>query len=79
MSNAKTSFQSDYVRGLQRKLRIPNPILDQHCQKTFGQSFDDLDGRQTSQLLNDMISWEAVPADLQRAMGQLDLFEGLTP
>ena len=66
--------QIAYVRGLQKRLHLPNGILDKHCVARFCKPFDALDRRETSQLLDEMIGWKALPADLVRAKGQLDLF-----
>lgn len=68
-----TQLQLDYVRDLQRRLRLPDHILDTHCASRFGVPFAGLDRRQASQLIDELKGWTAIPADLQRAMGQRDL------
>jgi hypothetical protein len=68
-----TQPQIDYVRGLQRQLHLPDHMLDSHCQTRFRCAFAALDRRQVSELIDEMKEWVAIPADLQRAMGQRDL------
>lgn len=70
-----TVYQQEYVAGLQRKLHLSDAALDAHCRRRFGAPYAELDRGQVTQLLNEMIRWEKAPADLQRAMGQQDLFE----
>lgn len=65
--------QIAYVRSLQKQLRLPNRLLDAHCQATYGAPFADLDKRAVSRLLDELIAWKAIPADLQREQGQQDL------
>jgi hypothetical protein len=72
--NAPTPDQLAYVAGLQKKLHLPAALLDRVCQDRFGRRFADLDRRQVSTLLDEMTTWEALPAELMRAKGQLDLF-----
>jgi len=73
MSYEPTEPQMNYVRGLQRQLHLPDHLLDTHCQTTYGQPFAALDRRQVSLLIDEMKHWTAIPADLQRALGQRDL------
>ena len=68
-----TPKQTDYVRGLQRKLRLPDRMLDDHCTRRFGVPFRDLDRAQVSALLDELIGWQAIPAELQVAQGQTRL------
>lgn len=68
-----TPAQLDYVRGLQRRLRLPDRMLDEHCRGRFRKPLAELSRREMSDLLDEMIGWEALPANLQRAMGQRDL------
>lgn len=68
-----TQAQVDYVRSLQKKLRLPNTLLDGHCIRKYDGPFASLDIRQVTLLLNEMIGWKAIPADLQREQGQRDL------
>jgi|GEM_PF-6241628 len=70
-----TEKQVAFVRALQRQHRLPDRMLDSHCEATFGAPFAGLDRGQVSALIDEMVSWQAVPADLMRAQGQLDLFE----
>lgn len=69
-----TKLQIGYVRNLQRKLRLTDTALDRYCEGRFGRAFTELDRGQTSELLDEMVGWEDVPASLKQAMGQLDLF-----
>lgn len=70
-----TDAQTRYVRGIQKRLHLPDALLDNHCQTRFRQPFAQLDRAQVSALLDEMVSWEALPAEFQRAKGQLDLFD----
>lgn len=73
MSTPKSQPQIDFVRSLQRRLHLPDDVLNQHCQRIYGAQFDQLDRPQTTQLLTAMASWGQLPAELMRAKGQLDL------
>lgn len=55
MSIAPSPDQRAYVEDLQRKLRIPDPILDRICCDRFGTPFATIDRRSCSRLLNEMI------------------------
>jgi hypothetical protein len=68
-----TPFQLDYVRGLQRKLHLTDRLLDNHCVTTYGKPLGEMDRAEVSRLLDEMLGWQAIPADMQRAMGQVDL------
>lgn len=73
--NTPSPEQIAYVRALQKRLRLPNTILDNHCVATFNTPFADLHKREASRLIDQMIGWDTtLPADLIRAKGQLDLF-----
>ena len=72
--NPPSDPQISYVRALQKKLHLPNALLDGHCVEKFRKPFAQLDRRETSLLLEEMISWEQLPVDLMRAKGQMDLF-----
>jgi hypothetical protein len=78
-SQSPTAKQVDYVRGIQRKLHIPDRLLDDHCTTRFHAPFAELDRAQVSDLLDEMIQWETLPAELLRARGQLDLFMEVQP
>lgn len=69
-----TGPQREYVEGIAKRLRLPLRTLDDHCVRRFGRPLADLTKREASALLDEMIDWKALPAELQRAMGQLDLF-----
>ena len=68
-----TIKQAAYVADLQRKLRLSDAALDAHCRRRFGVPFVELDKQQCSDLLDELARWEAVPAELQREQGQVDL------
>lgn len=70
-----TTRQHDFVQALQRKLALSDAALDAHCGQRFGSPYAELDRTQVSALLDELQRWEAVPAELKRAMGQMDLFE----
>lgn len=69
-----TEKQTDYVRGMQRTLHLPDRMLDSHCVKRFGSPFSGLDRGQCSDLIDEMVGWLDVPAQLQREQGQMDMF-----
>jgi hypothetical protein len=71
--SAPTPDQLAYVAGLQKRLHLPDALLDNHAVATFGKPVRDLDRREVSRLLDEMTKWEALPADLMRAKGQVDL------
>jgi hypothetical protein len=66
--------QIEFMIALKDQLRLTTPMLDRHCSDTFGRPFAKLDRRQMSKLIDELKTWEATPAHLQRAMGQMDLF-----
>ena len=70
---APTKPQVDFVRSLQTQLRLPDAGLDDHCRRRFGQPFERLTRKEVSELLDELQGWEGIPAEVQRAMGQLDL------
>ncbi len=70
-----TEKQVAFVRALQRQHRLPDRMLDSHCEATFGAPFAALSRTQVSALIDEMVGWQAVPADLLRAQGQMDLFD----
>lgn len=70
---APTQPQIDYVRGLQRHLHLPDHLLDTHCVQRVGVPFAQLSRAQASSLIDELKDWVAIPAELQRAMGQRDL------
>lgn len=67
--------QLSYVAGIQRRLHLPDALLDNYCVGRFGRRLAELTRREVSELLDEMVQWEQLPAALQRAKGQLDLFE----
>lgn len=71
--NQPSEAQLNYIKALQRRLHLPDRMLSDHCVTRFGKTFDRLNRTQTSLLLDEMISWEQLPADMQRAKGQQDL------
>lgn len=68
-----TDAQTSYVRGIQKRLHLPDRMLDDHCVTRFRAPFAQLDRAQVSALLDEMLGWQALPADMARAMGQRDL------
>jgi hypothetical protein len=68
-----TDAQTKYVRSIQKRLHLPDALLDNHCVTRFRLPFAQLDRSQVSALLDEMIAWEVLPADMARAMGQQDL------
>lgn len=68
-----TPKQVDYVQSLQRRLHLPDRMLDAHCTQRFGAPFRGLDRAQVSSLLDEMISWQDSPVELQIAQGQTTL------
>ncbi len=78
MNYAPTQPQIDFVRKLQDRLHLSYAWLDHHCQEHYGGPFSALDRAQVSHLLDQMQGWKQAPADLQRAMGQVDMFGGAT-
>jgi hypothetical protein len=68
-----TDAQISYVRGIQKRLHLPDTLLDKHCVTRFKAPFEQLDRGQVSELLNDMVAWQELPAEFQRAKGQQDL------
>lgn len=69
-----TDPQLEFVRSLQKRLHLPNSLLDSHCIARFKKPFAEVDIRECSALLDEMKSWVAIPAELQREAGQLDMF-----
>ena len=65
--------QVDFARVIAKRLHLPERMLDDHCVKRFGLYFQALSVRQGSELIEEMLSWEQLPADFQRAKGQADL------
>lgn len=72
--NAPTAAQLAFVETLQRRFHLPDPALDGHCVRRFGTPFADLDRREASALLEEMLGWRDLPAELVKAKGQLELF-----
>lgn len=73
-ANPATDKQDAYIRALQKKLSLPDALLDNHCITKFRVPYRALDKWQASALIDEMIGWERLPADLARAKGQRDLF-----
>lgn len=72
--NDPSPEQIAFARGLQKRLHLPDALLENHCVERFRKPFARLDRREMSALLEQLIGWEALPPDLMRAKGQLDLF-----
>ena len=69
-----TDPQRVYVRNMAKKLHLSSRLLDAHCQASFGRPFAQLDRRQCSALIDEMKDWSAIPAELMREAGQMDIF-----
>lgn len=65
--------QLTYVRNLARKLSLPERMVSDHCVARFGVELRQLSKSDASKLLDEMLSWQDVPAELKRAQGQADL------
>lgn len=72
-TNAPSEKQVDYVHGLRKKLRMTMPTLEGHCQRKYESPFASLDRAQVSSLIEEMLGWVDVPANLLRDQGQMDL------
>jgi len=68
-----TEKQDRFVRSLQRQHHLPNALLDNHCIARFRKPYGALNRQQVTALIDEMLSWENLPAALQRAKGQADL------
>lgn len=66
--------QLRYVKALCRRLNVPEHLLDNHCVQRFGKPFNKITMSECSLLIDELKDWTALPADMQRAMGQQDLF-----
>jgi len=71
--NAPTGAQHQYVKDICRKFKITEFAIHSYVADRFGKQYDHLTKQEVSDLLSEMTSWEHAPAELQRAMGQLDL------
>lgn len=65
-----TTPQVGYIRGLQAKLKLPDRVLDGHCERRFGVTFAELTKSQASALIDEMAGWNELPATLAIAKGQ---------
>lgn len=68
-----TALQTDFARGLQRRLHLSNHLLDAHCVARFNRPFAELDRADCSALIDELQEWTAIPAEVMREAGQLDL------
>lgn len=68
-----TPAQTEYVRGMQKRLHLPDRMLDDHCVARFRVTFAALDRAQVSSLIDEMKGWAGIPAQLLREAGQRDL------
>lgn len=71
--DSPTDLQVKYVRGLQQKLRLPNRVLDAHLVAKTGRPFAEITKRECTALIDELLAWKAIPAELMRAQGQRDL------
>lgn len=69
-----TPEQTAYVRTLQKQLRLTTPLMDAQCQQMFSRPYAEVTKWQCSALIDELIGWKAIPADLERLRGQMDLF-----
>ena len=72
-SYAPTTKQIDFVFALQKRHRLTDDQLNQLCDTRFGRIFNMIDRGQMSTLIDEMLAWQTVPAELQRIAGQIDL------
>lgn len=70
-----TDKQIAYVRGMQRRLHLTNALLDNHCQQQWAAPFAELPKDLVSRLIDEMVQWDRIPAQLLREAGQTDMFE----
>lgn len=75
-STEPTDRQIAYVRGMQKRLRLSDRLLDAHCQEALGSPFARLTRYQMCSLIDEMTSWSAIPAELMREARQMELFGG---
>lgn len=68
-----TAKQHNLIRIKQRELSLPDDILDAYCRQQFNAGFEAIDIRQASELIERMLAWKTLPAELMRLKGQLDL------
>jgi hypothetical protein len=68
-----TPDQTAYVTALRKQLRLTTPLLDAQCDRMFRKPFARLSKRECSRLIDELLTWKAIPAELQRAQGQADL------
>ena len=68
-----TEPQREFMAILQKRLSIPDDVLDRYCRKTFGCPLVRLRVGQASELLDAMQEWKVAPAEIQRMKGQVDL------
>jgi hypothetical protein len=68
-----TDRQIDYARAIQRKLHMPDRMLDHHCRGKFGKPFAGLDRAEMSRLIDQIAPWVEMPSEMLIAMGQQDL------
>jgi hypothetical protein len=73
MMLAPTDKQIDYVDALLTKLHLPRRMLEDHCVKTFGRPFVELDRRTVSDVIDQLIAWTESDHELRKAMGQQEL------
>lgn len=75
--DAATTAQNDFIENLRKQLHISIALLDNHAQRTFGYPLEALTKRDASLLIGQLLAWreagKGLPAELQRAAGQVDL------
>lgn len=74
ISTEPTQRQLEYVESIRKRLHLPARMLDDHCVRRFGRPLETLTKQEVSDLLDEMVAWDALPRDMQVAMGQRELF-----
>ena len=69
-----TPEQTDYIAALRKRLHLTSPLLDAQCDRMFHKPFAELTKRECSRLIEELLTWTAMPAELERMRGQQDLF-----
>lgn len=64
-----TEKQTTYARSLQRRLHLPDRMLDDHCASRFGAAFRHLNRAQVSTLLDDLKDMYRATTDLTASRG----------
>lgn len=68
-----TDAQFAYIHDLAERLHLSPKLIDTYASTRFGTPVKKLSRAEASALLEEMIAWKEIPAQLQRSMGQRDL------